>query len=288
MSMAMTSPEFDHTSADGLFSRGAHIFLKRNNSIELSANPALVRSRSAAVMSGMRTLTEDPDLRSLFPWHTHIADTYGPKYEQEAGLKHDQNDGENKFVFQYIRGAAYGAEAQARYGEFLTAVSDLDTKAREYALGIAECIDTSYGRNKPYSGSLYERIHLGTSVTRVLRYLPTEGGSSDAYPHIDRSLITIHWKASHQGLYIFLPDGSKVRIKECSNDAVCAFFGRKYIAATQQIGNGCPHGVRYDRKPGEDRYSIVTFVHPAAIDSDVLWLLAHDADIKAKERQIKL
>lgn len=284
----MSSAEYDHTSAETLFEKGAHIFLRQNNSVELSADPAFLRSRSAAVMSGMQILTESEDLCALFPWHTHVADAYKNKYEQEAGLKHERSDGENKFVFQYIRGAEYGADAHARCGAFLSAVSDLDAKAREYALGIAECVDTSYGRNKPYSGSLYERISLGTSVTRVLRYLPTALGASDACPHIDRSLLTIHWKASHQGLYIFQPDGSKTRIKECYNNAVCAFFGRKYIAATQEIGNGCPHGVKYDRRPGEDRYSIVTFVHPYAIESDVEWLLAHDADIKAKERLIKL
>ncbi len=287
MTLVETRTRRDHTSAESLFRSGAHIFLKQNNFVELSANPAFVRSRTAAIQSGMETITSDPKLRELFPFYGHLVDGYGSKYQQETGLKHEQSDGENKFVFQYIDGVDYPTDNHACRA-FLRALSEIDAMGREYAIGLAECHDTAFGNAQPYEGTLVDRVRRGTSVTRVLRYLPVEDGASDAYPHIDRGIISIHWKASHEGLYVFLPDGSKTRVRECENDSVCAFFGRKYVAATQQIGNGCPHGVRYDRKPGKDRYSIVTFVHPAAVDSDVAWLLAHDAEIKAYERSITL
>lgn len=280
--------------------RGSKVIqtLMRDQCLELSVDPVWMKDQCVAAIDGMRLVTSNPEIQALFPWHTHLDDAYGRKYEQEAGLKHETEDGENKYVFQFIHGARYAIGEMGRYtstsfhashiSPFLSALSSIEKMARSIGLEIARRMDESLGTTRPYSGNLFDRILRGTVVLRVLQYKEVAASSLDAIPHIDRSVLTIHIYASHEGLVIVLPNGEKIRIKECSFDWVCAFFGRKFMAMTHNTSNGRPHGVKYVRKNDEDRFCIVAFIHPIAIDSDAAWLLAHDAQVKAYERKILL
>jgi hypothetical protein len=270
----------------------AHRRLQEERCIHLETDARILARELRTVENGMRLMTESGELRKKFPFFSFKKDAYGEKYEQEAGLKHETRDGENKYVFQYIR----EAYANGRRGSFdvpdlrpfFAVLQNLDQRALDISLALAEHLDHIGGDSRPYTGSMLRRIARGTRVTRVLRYLPVENESSDAYPHIDRSIFSVHWGATHQGLWLYMPDGSRIRTDETDAGNVCLFTGRKYAAATRDSAAGCPHGVKYERTDGEDRYSFITFVHPEPLDEDVAWLLENDASLKTYERSLTL
>jgi hypothetical protein len=280
-----------------LLDQGVFAALKERGYAELPVDAGLLQSRITPIIAGMQRITSDSALRALFPFHPHTTDAYGNEYQQEAGLKHETRKGENKYVFQYIRGARWAlgrmgaAEMDAPHEtvrSFLEALDALEDLARTTALSLARTVDQRFGRNAPYTGSLYLRVLRGTIVLRVLRYLEVAALANDAIPHIDRGLLTLHIYATHEGLIVVLPNGEQVRVRECELDSITAFWGRKYMAASRGKTRGVPHGVKYKRVGGEDRYCIVAFIHPETIEADASWLRANDQAVKAEEGRILL
>jgi len=265
----------------------------KNGYAEIPEDPEWLPIRFTIVCEGMVTITEEPQLAALFPWRTLARDAYGDGYEQEVGLvfRHDR---EHKWVFHYTEDARFEdmvpSDLPDEVPMFLSVLRDLNRAAMENALFIARALDEMNASKGLYAGSLERRLWGGRAITRVLRYLTAADGESDAYPHTDRGIFTNHWGATHTGLYVYRPDKSRERVNETSDDSIAFFTGRKIGAVTRgALGFGTPHGVRYSRKGvRDDRYSVVTFVHPKSSADDAAWLHAHAEEIKTLERSLKL
>jgi len=260
-----------------------------NRYLEIEVDPEFLGPRLAVLRSGMKTIT-DKDGRGDFPFRTFHREAYGPKYDQEVGLKHETRDGENKWVFQFIRHADNPALFNhSEYGAFLCAFADIDSMACNISLALAEALDESSYRDL-YIGSMRERAEGGRCVHRGLRYLAvhSEQAPHDAYPHGDRSLWSIHLGSSHNGLVLFSREGGQVATNELDNGLITVFLGRKFAAATRDTTMCCPHGVKTDRAIREDRYAFVSFFHPAVLASDVEWLAANDDALKAYEHSLTI
>ncbi len=258
--------------------------LLRDRYAEMPIDRLFLGSRMRVIFKGMRHLTESERLHKYFPWKVFRADAYGSAYTQEVGLTHREDRGEDKYVFQYASGHSYSAVPSCK--NFLDALEDLNDHAFRVSVRIAEHLDARGICSQ--QGSFAERIRLGTCITRVLRYCTNEEGKSDAYPHADRGIFSIHWGASHEGLWVFRPNGSRTRIRELEADTIAVFTGRKFAAALRDRTAVCPHGVGFMSTDGGDRYSVVTFVHPGAAASDVRWLLDNDDAMKDFERTLAL
>ncbi|MDR3570850.1 MAG: 2OG-Fe(II) oxygenase family protein [Candidatus Pacebacteria bacterium] len=268
----------------------AELAIMRNGYTEAPIEKDFLKSRFNVVRTGMRRITNDPALQTLFNWHIHDCDAYGTHYAQEVGLTF-RNDTERKWTFQYTP-EAYCAQRyeQSDVGAFMSALHDLDSKAREISLPLAARFDARRLATEPahrYPGSMAKRIREGRCITRVLRY--PWNSANDAHPHFDRSLFSIHWGATHPGLVLFDNDYNRTRVRDVGFESVLVFPGRKYAAIGRgDFGFGTPHGVRNERTTGEDRYTIVSFVHPVADGGDVAWLLSHHDEIQAFAKTLSL
>lgn len=274
-----------------LMARSAEVAVIRNGHIELPIDPEFLGPRLGVIRAGMKKITETPELQEAFPFRVAGTDAYGDRYNMEVGLR-QRNDRERKWWFQYMPKAYLApSPAQRKTGAFLGALHDLDKKAIEIAIALAECFDARNRRkntSEKYDGSMAQRIRNGSCITRVLRYLSVDTVAS-AYPHVDRAAFTVHWGATHEGLVVFGPSGDRMRVRERSNDIVAVFPGEKFAAISRgSLGLGTPHGVKRDREANEDRYAFVSFVHPEAVDGDVAWLLAHRSEIEERERSLSL
>ncbi len=270
--------------------------LEKNKCVELPFDPTFLEPRARAIIAGMKSISDDPEnAKKLFPFDPYVIDAYGEKYHQEAGYKHETGGGENKHVLQFIKGAPYAngimgdplcptAREHSTVGALLQALSDIHDEMRQVALTFAAHVDDGHGKARPYQGSLYERIYDGTIVIRVIRYPEEHDGVSDAYMHFDRGTLSFALVTTQKGLVIELPSGERIGIDECSYDTICAFFGRKYSAATRNIRDACPHGVKYVRTGIGDRYSIVVFVHSKALPDEAAWLLENNDAIRELQR----
>ena len=264
----------------------------KNGYVEISIEQQFLRPRLEIVRKGMERISDDPALAKLFPWRIHEQDAYGEKYAQEIGLV-KRTDDEHKWIFHYTPETLFEeipeVQADPELQKFFCALRDLDSRGRLHARMFATSFDDKNSELKAYTGLLSARLSRGRAITRVLRYLRAFPGTADAFTHIDRGAITNHWGASHTGLYVYRPDGSRERVDETSNNSVVLFPGRKFAALAEgKLGLGTPHGVKYDRKIDEDRYSFITFVHPVSSKNEADWLLARDAEIKTYERTLRL
>lgn len=240
------------------------------------------------VLKGMYLMTEDKALGEQFPWHAYTADEYGRGYEQEVGLEHKVDD-EKKWKFQYMS-AAYGRgeTAPSALKPFFCALHELESEALALVLALAEEFDD---RNRAkstmhkYPGRLKSKLARATCVTRILRYPKWIHATQRAKTHIDRSFMTAHWFGTHEGLMLYTPNGAWERINETSCNNTVLFPGEKFAATTRSmLGTyGTPHGVWCDENLTEDRYAIVSFVHPQADNDDCAWLSQHKHLIKEFE-----
>jgi hypothetical protein len=259
---------------------------------EVPVDRRFLQPRLEIIRAGMERITSDPALVKIFPWRMLEEDHYGKDYRQEVGLVLRKDD-EHKWIFHYTPEAEFeripAVHSDPDLMLFLEALHDLDIKGRQNALRFATSFDEKNPVLKAYSGSFAERVRNGRGITRILRYLRAFPGTADAFTHIDRGGITNHWGASHTGLYVYRPDGSRERVDETSNESVVLFPGRKFGAITKgKLGLGTPHGVKYDRAVDEDRYSFITFIHPASTKAEAAWLIERDAEIKAFEHTLRL
>ncbi len=273
-----------------LIARGANRDIENFGFTEISIDPKFLAPRLEDITTGMKVITDTPSLRELLDGRKCKLDAYGENYRQEVGL-YLRKDAEHKYFFHYTPEAFEDEPlASGALSYFFAALKDLDAEARKMALAISECLDRTFehAKDKPYRGSLRERFEGGNCVTRVLRYLPLGTSAADAFPHGDRGGWTPHWGASHEGLVVIGPDGKQFRVSELDPSRVALFPGRKYAAITRGKRQGTLHGVRYERKVQEDRYCVVSFVHPKPTKRDGAWLQARDAEMKAYERQFTL
>lgn len=236
------------------------------------------------IKDGMRYITNDPRFLAALPWRIHEADAYGPAYEQETGLRAPEPHKQDyKYVLQFtpdmVMDRSVLSEPIVR--SLFAALGRIDEHAREAALHVAVALD----RRRRFPHSIATALESGRVITRVLRYLPKRDETPDAKVHIDRSFLTVHYWSSHPGLRIFDPRGGIVPVRETSSRDIVVFPGRKFAALSRgTLGYGTPHGVRDERRKngshgGEDRYAIVSFVHPKSTVEDAAWLHAHRDEI---------
>lgn len=233
---------------------------------EMDVDASILAEHIPAIKRGMRDMTNDALVHPIFAEQVLGEDEMG--WKQEAGLI-ERNDKERKFFFHYQSPPAAwpfpDAQSVKRFAPFLESCGVLTARARVIAHDVAQTLDThlrTTGRNY----NLTEALHGSRAVTRVLRYLPLEGdraGNADAYAHMDRAFLTVHWWASVEGLLIFDEHCAAHRIAETTWDRVAVFPGKKFFGLTHgTCGMKGIHGVRDSRVTrDEDRIAIVTFVH---------------------------
>lgn len=269
--------------------------LDRQGFLEFSVEERVFKKRFIAIKAGMEKITDDPRLQALFPWGSLCFDDYGPGYEQECGLT-KRDDDEQKFIFQYSPEAnmASGIELDSVLTHFFEALYEIDQEARRLSTIVATCFDV-LRRDTPeplYPMSLMELLRGGRIITSVIRYLTKKIPAPDAKLHHDRSLFTVHWGATHGGLVLISPDGTPHRIQETSMSRVAIFPGRKFAACTRGLlGLGTPHGVRDERTAttrDEDRYSLISFVHPSSNVKDARWIATHQSEFDTAIQAISL
>jgi len=248
---------------------------------EMDVDPCILADNLEAISSGMRKLTDDQYLGALFPKEIVRIDEVG--WPMEAGLvrrsgKDETGNVEEKFFFHYVPGMKWPEEATKDLVDFRLAMERLNTEAKRIALSIAKEIDNIHDCTQL---SLYDAIEQGVTVTRGLRYL----GRANAYTHFDRSAISADWWASHPGLVIVDNKGRECRVNEAVLDRVAVFPGKKFGGFfAGQCGYGTPHGVRDTRTNGDDRYSVVSFVHAKLTTEAAQWIHDKTELMEALER----
>ncbi len=233
---------------------------------EMDVEANILAEHIPIITHGMRAMTDDTSVHEVFAQQILGQDEMG--WDQEAGLIL-RDDEERKFFFHYQSPPAEwpfpSQECAERFSPFLESCAILTTKARMLAYDTARKLD-AHPRLSRHRYNLASTIENARAVTRVLRYLPLEGSRSqnaDAYAHMDRSFMTIHWWASAEGLVMFDRESHSYRVAETAWDRVAIFPGKKYFGLTDGVqGMNGIHGVRDSRtERTEDRIAIVTFVH---------------------------
>ncbi|HVU75576.1 MAG TPA: 2OG-Fe(II) oxygenase family protein [Candidatus Paceibacterota bacterium] len=268
--------------------------LLRKGFVEIPMQADQLAPLITCVVDGMRLITHNAGAaRPEFVWRAHMIDEYGKGYEQEVGLEYKDDD-ERKWKFQYMSQAyGCGETGPSELRAFFRCLSELERLAIEMAYGMAIELDARNGAKstiRKYPGRLDVKMRNATCVTRILRYPPGTHATRRAKTHIDRSFMTAHWFGSHRGLKLYTPSGSWERIDETSHELVALFPGEKFAAATKgMLGTyGTPHGVWCDEDLKEDRYAIVSFVHPGTFSADCAWLADNKSVIEAYEESLRL
>lgn len=262
----------------------------RDGFVEESISPTFLQPRITAIHAGMRLLTQDSSLASRFPWQVFASDAYGADYNQEVGFEFKDDD-EKKSKFQYASGAFADVIESGRVEalrEFFRALDDLDRAAKQLALRYAQSFDSYAERHGiEYGAPLVEKLIGGVCVTRLLCYPPGKHTVRRAKTHVDRCFLTPHWWGSHRGLKLH-SRGAWQGVDETALDKIAIFPGEKFAACTHgAFGTyGTPHGVWCDEDLLEDRYAVVSFVHPRANAADCAWLREHARHIKEFEAQL--
>jgi isopenicillin N synthase-like dioxygenase len=252
--------------ADGILARGF---------AEMDIDTSILAEHLPVIKRGMREMTDDPSVHDVFAQQILGQDEMG--WDQEAGLVL-RNDKERKFFFHYQSPPAQwpfpDQECVERFSPFLESCAVLTAKARSIVRDVARELD-AHPRLSAHRYTLARALEGGRTLTRVLRYLPREGErahNADAYAHLDRSFMTIHWWASAEGLLMFDREGVGHRVAEGAWDRIAIFPGKKFFGLTDGVqGMSGIHGVRDSRtERTEDRIAVVTFVHadlsPAAVE----------------------
>ena len=273
-----TAPKSDPLSEARAFlaTMLAEARLIRDGFVEIPIRSDFLNFHATYAWTGLRRITEDRERKP-----------YRIKDNSESGLT-GRKDDERKYVFHYRKGLEADFRRRRapvkRYEAFFLSCEALDTAAYEMALEVGRLFDRWNRSRAGYPGSLEERIREGYCITRILRYLPREGGAPDAKVHFDHACITVHWWSSHPGLSLFDRRGNPIKVAETSTDRIAVFTGRGFVGATRGVfGQGIPHGVRDPRRDGGssgfgDRYAIVSFIHCALSEDDRAWMQAHESD----------
>ncbi len=232
-------------------------------------HPDFLGERLPLILEGMRRITDNPRRHRHFPWCILPQDLYGPDQEIEYGLRLPEQGKPKKYVFHYVLGMEDflgGTLPTCQYTKFLWALRSITTWSHKLATEVAARFDQE--NHGAYSGLLTDRIKQGRVVVRVLRYVGAQHAPR-AQTHFDRSALTLHLHASHPGLVLFDPNGVPQEFPATNLGLVAIFPGAKFIAATGgAYGLLTPHGVRASDIP-DDRYALVSFIHPTAVQSDV-------------------
>lgn len=233
---------------------------------EMDIDAAILAEHVPIIRNGIRDMTDDPSIHHVFDEQILGQDEMG--WDQEAGLIR-RDDAENKFFFHYQSPPAgwplADKECIQRFLPFIDSCATLTEKARTLAHNVARALD-AHPRTSQYRHNLAKTLDGARTVTRVLRYLPLQGdraANADAYAHMDRTFMTVHWWASAEGLLMFDREGVGHRVAEKDWGRVAIFPGKKFFGLTNGVlGMNGVHGVRDSRvERTEDRVAIVTFVH---------------------------
>lgn len=257
--------------------------------LQIEYDPSFLAEHVPPILEGLERMTKSDD-RDAF-----AADIFG--YD-EVGWKHDsglyrRNEREQKWFFHCYKETSSrmmdrGAPVR-KYGDFFLAMDALNRRALLHAQILSMMYDeyhAALGRTLPYS--LRKAFENGYSVTRGLAYLERALGKPDATLHFDRDGWTTHWWASRQGLIALSRLLKKIRILEVEFDRICVFGGKKFGGITEyEYGIGLPHGVvDTARESGatDDRFGIVSFVHPTLTPEEAARILAHEPICEAFEQ----
>lgn len=251
-------------------------FLRRGFA-ELPYDPSHLARHIPVITDGMRRLAGDELAQRLMAERTIRHDEAG--WKQEAGYVKRTDEEYKEFFHHQSPPVAWPDDPHLRaYAEFIDACGEMTRLAKAVALSFAA--DLEAAELLPDDGEIPLSSAIGRSnaVTRILRYppLPAERGNhAEAYAHFDRSCMTIHWWASHEGLVIFDREGRMQRVHERAWDRIAVFPGKKFYGLTGgRFGNLGIHGVRDARGTGrsDDRFALVTFVH-ATLTEDAVALI---------------
>lgn len=289
LALTSTTPRNPHASrniAETMLSRGF---------AETNIDTSILAQHIAPIRDGMRRLTSSDEALQLFPHKVIAIDEMG--WDQEVGLIRRTGGVapkkiEEKFFFHYIPRANWSEEEMGGrdFREFVESCDAINTAAKKIALALASEIDAIHSDESAERREFAAQMKDAHCVTRVLRYLerPAEEKSADAFTHIDRGAITVHWWSSHPGLVVFDRNGQPHRVAENEWDKIAVFAGKKFGGFFGgRYGFGTPHGVRDPRRAtgvrDGDRFAIVSFVHVRLAPEMVEWMHARKADIKAFE-----
>lgn len=241
---------------------------------EMDIDASILAQHMPVIKNGMRDMTDDTSVHDVFTEQILGQDEMG--WNQEAGLIR-RDDKERKFFFHYQSPPAEwpfpDEKCIKRFSPFLESSAVLTARARSLVRQVASALDTHPHCTSRHN--LAATLDGARAVTRILRYLPLEGermGNADAYAHLDRAFMTVHWWASVEGLMMFDREGVGHRIAETAWDRIAIFPGKKFFGLTHgMFGMSGIHGVRDSRSERtDDRIAIVTFVHanltPKAVD----------------------
>jgi hypothetical protein len=295
--MNMATTQRPESLQSSFLARGADVALIRNGYLKFPIDAAYMKPRFEAIIAGMKRLTDTPDAEKIFPWRAHRTDCYGPGYEQEVGTKFSHDD-ELKWRFQHTAGAFVEdlkKREAAPFRPMLEALDDIHDEAFRVGRSIAACLDVSNRRRdgkKKYRGSLRSKLERGICITRVLRYVASGQGIvkvMKAKTHFDRDVLTPHWWGTHPGLEVLDADGNWVKAEETSYDSAILFPGEKFSACTDNVFDtfGTAHGIWCEDTPHEDRYAIVSFLHPEPNPQEADWLKSNKPLIDARETAIR-
>lgn len=298
MNIAIVSTNSAAAGTPALFDDGNRKSLRLDGYTDIAVNAIDAAHDYERVRLGMERITDDVSLHEAFPWRTFELDAYGKMYRQEVGLSPpDASKDDRKFRFQFTPEMVPDVPPDAldvpEVRRMLQALGRIEARACTIAHAALESYDTENTGGREYRGSLAALLHGGRCITRVLRYRDRTDAAPDAKPHIDRSLLTVHNWSSHPGLRVLTPHGNVRMVRETSPKSVTLFGGEKLFALSRGVlGFGTPHGVRDERRVhgtrSEDRYAIVSFVHPITRLCDANWLLANRYLIEEYEASITL
>ena len=246
-------------------------FLERGF-IELDFDASLLAPHIPVIQDGMRRLSRDSDAQSLLAEKTIRTDEAG--WKQEAGyVKRIDREYKEYFHHQSLPVAWPDTPTTRRYADFFASCGAMTRMAKDLVMAFVAELESAEFVPESDDGPISTAVARSNAVTRILRYppLPEERGNhAEAYAHFDRSFMTVHWWASHEGLAIFDKAGTAHRVAELHWNRVALFPGKKFFGLTQgRFGRLGIHGVRDARGTGrsDDRFALVTFVH-AALSED--------------------
>jgi len=262
-------------------------FLERGF-IELPYDPALLAAHVPTIRDGMRLLADDTYAQRLLAERTIRHDEVG--WKQDAGYVKRTDQEYKEFFHHQSLPVTWPDDPHLRlYAEFIDACGAMTRMAKKLVSSFVERLELAELIRDSNERPLSSHVARSNAVTRVLRYppLPPERGAhTEAYAHFDRSFMTVHWWASHEGLVVFDREARPHRIAECAWDRVAVFPGKKFYGLTGGThGHLGIHGVRDARGTGrsEDRFALVTFVHATLTEDAVALIRAKKEAFDAAE-----
>jgi isopenicillin N synthase-like dioxygenase len=121
------------------------------------------------------------------------------------------------------------------YAEFIDACGAMTRMAKDVVMTLTSRLEEAELLPDDGEMLLSTVVARSNAVTRILRYPPlpaARGNHAEAFAHFDRSFMTVHWWASHEGLSIFDRVGRAHRVAECRWDRIAVFPGKKFFGLT--------------------------------------------------------